>query len=92
MGIDKGVDNIEEYFKFSYAAYSSYILSEGTTKSRDTFLGYDNGQCIFAKKYIYHIKILDPNTTNAPPPFDVFYMLKTYLDFAQQYVSRLYAY
>jgi hypothetical protein len=91
-GIYKGVDNIEEYFKFSFAAYSPYIVSEGTTKSQNTFLGYDNGQCIFANIYSTPY-ILDPNTTNAPQlPFEVVYMLKTYLDFEQRYVSRLNVY
>jgi hypothetical protein len=91
-GIYQGANNIEEYLKFSFYAYSPYILSEGETQSKNHFLGYNNGQCIFLATYSTPYT-MDPTTTNAPSsPFDVVYMLKTYLDFEQRYISRINVY
>jgi hypothetical protein len=87
-GVYMGADNIEEYIKFAFADFSPYISNFTAGKTVNEFIGYDNGQCVFTQlRSITYV--MDPNTTDAPEPYDVAFLLKLYLDFEQRYLSRI---
>ena len=89
-GSYKGAENIEEYVKFAFPAFSPYLNE--TDKSNDTskteFLGYNNGNCealiLFKNRFFFN-----PDTTDSPPQFDGVFMLKLFFDFKNRYVKRI---
>ena len=89
-GSYQGASNIEEYVKFVYAGFSSYVACCNDYIEQEVkFVGYENGQCEFMAFYTRNGQLI-PNTTAAPlEPIQFVAGLKIYLDFQQRYIKRI---
>jgi len=86
----KGVEEIEEYVKFTDGKFNPFLVTQTTIDEENTYLGYDRetDQCEFLAKY--HVcGQLEPTTTGSDLEYCNTAFIKLYFSFFERKISRV---
>lgn len=86
-----GVSGIEEYVKFVFAEFSPYFATNNVLAEELTYLGYEDGQCVFATVYDTDY-VMNGSVTRGSDEYRAINMVKLYYDYQSRYISKIFVY